>query len=101
MASFDDNADTQVEESNYSEQPEGIVIQESVMSNLRVTKIIKSHEIATRTIKTPPFSYAWLELISDPPSKVILEYLTVRSFLTAAFTQFLGLTGSAISVDIL
>lgn len=31
----------------------------------------------------------------------MLDDLTVRSYITAALTQFLGLTGSAISVDIM
>lgn len=61
----------------------------------------RGHEITTRTIKNPAFSYVCLELISDPPTKIELDTLTVRSYLTASFTQFLGLTGSAISVDIL
>lgn len=61
----------------------------------------KGHEITTKTIKAPPFSYALLELITESTAKVSLDEITVRSYLTAAFTQFLGLTGSAISVDIL
>ena len=64
-------------------------------------KSTKGHEITTKTIKTPPFSYAYLELITEPPSKITLDNLTVRSYILAALTQFLGLTGSAISVDIL
>jgi ribonuclease P/MRP protein subunit POP8 len=61
----------------------------------------KGHEIITKTIKTPPFSYACLELISESTSEINLDDLTVRSYITAALTQFLGLTGSAISMDIL
>jgi ribonuclease P/MRP protein subunit POP8 len=61
----------------------------------------KGHEITTKTIKATPFSYACLELISESTSKINLDDLTVRSYITAALTQFLGLTGSAISVDIL
>jgi len=61
----------------------------------------KGHEIATKTIKTPPFSYIYLELISDSTSNITLDEITVRSHVTAALTQFLGLAGSAISMDIL
>ncbi|RDW70138.1 hypothetical protein BP5796_08535 [Coleophoma crateriformis] len=63
----------------------------------------KGHEIRSITIKAPPFSYIHLELIdsSSSPRKTGLDDLTVKSFITAALTQFLGLTGSAISVDIL
>ena len=64
-------------------------------------KPLKGHAITTKTIKTPPFSYACLELISEPTSSIELDDLTVRSYITAAFTQYLGLTGSAMSVDIL
>jgi ribonuclease P/MRP protein subunit POP8 len=64
-------------------------------------KQLKGHEITTKTIKTPPFSYVHLQLISDSDSTKDLDSLTVRSHITAALTQFLGATGSAISVDIL
>jgi ribonuclease P/MRP protein subunit POP8 len=68
----------------------------------KLLKITKGHEITSRTIKTPTFSYICLQLISDPPSSnANLDELTVRSYLTAALTQFLGITGSAIAVDIL
>jgi ribonuclease P/MRP protein subunit POP8 len=70
-------------------------------SSKRKQRQPKGHEISTKTIKTPPFSYAWLELISESTTEIKLDEITVRSHLTAAFTQFLGLTGSAISVDIL
>ena len=61
----------------------------------------KGHEITTTTIKTPPFSYACLELISESMAAIRLDDLTVRAYITAALSRFLGLTGSAISVDIL
>lgn len=65
----------------------------------------KGHEISTRTIKNPPFSYVCLELISDGAAAAatapLLDNLTVRSYLTSGLNQFLGLTGAAISVDIL
>ncbi|PMD28305.1 hypothetical protein NA56DRAFT_614575 [Hyaloscypha hepaticicola] len=64
-------------------------------------KHVKGHEIAAKTIKTPPFSYAHLQLISDSDNIKDLDSLIVRSHITAALTQFLGVTGSAISVDIL
>jgi ribonuclease P/MRP protein subunit POP8 len=64
-------------------------------------KHLKGHEITTKTIKTPPFSYVHLQLISDSDGPKDLDSLTVRSHITAALTQFLGVTGSAISVDIL
>jgi ribonuclease P/MRP protein subunit POP8 len=77
------------------------LISDAMKANRKLPKATKSLEITSRTIKTPAFSYACLELISDPSSKIPLDNLTVRSYLTSAFSQFLGLTGSAISVDIL
>lgn len=61
----------------------------------------KGHEITSKTIATPPFSYACLQLLSNPAAEVELDELTVRTHIMSALTQFLGLTGSAISVDIL
>lgn len=64
----------------------------------------RGHEITTKTIRAPPFSYACLELKIESlqlPSSTSLDELTVRSYITSALTQFLGITGSAISVDIL
>lgn len=72
-----------------------------IISNKRKLPKVKRHEITSRTIKRPPFSYVCLELISDRTAKILLDDLSVHSYLTTAFTQFLGLTGSAISVDIL
>ncbi|CZT06148.1 uncharacterized protein RCO7_14861 [Rhynchosporium graminicola] len=63
----------------------------------------RSHEITYQAIKIPRFSYACLQVISDPPaiSKSQLDPLTVRSYIGSALNQFLGLTGSAISIDVL
>ncbi|PFH57227.1 hypothetical protein XA68_15331 [Ophiocordyceps unilateralis] len=65
-----------------------------------------TREILTCTIKSPPFSYAHLELatdddVDDGKPFVALDDLQVRSYCTAALRQFLGLTGVAISIDIL
>lgn len=66
-----------------------------------------SHEILTCTVKAPPFSYVHLELSTDrgpdddDDGAAELDNLLVRSYCTAALRQFLGLTGLAISVDIL
>lgn len=84
-----------------TQSPADNLISDVMNAKRKLPKATKSHEITSRTIKTPAFSYACLELISDPSSKVPLDDLTIRSYLTSAFTQFLGLTGSAISVDIL
>ncbi|KAL3427061.1 hypothetical protein PVAG01_00570 [Phlyctema vagabunda] len=61
----------------------------------------KGREITSKTIKAPPFSYIHLELITSSSYQEDLDDLTVRSHIAAALTRFLGLTGSAISVDLL
>lgn len=61
----------------------------------------KSHELLSVTIKSPPFSYAHLEAIRDEPADSATDMLQFRSYLSAALTQFLGVTGAAISIDIL
>ncbi|KAG5943370.1 hypothetical protein E4U60_006697 [Claviceps pazoutovae] len=48
-----------------------------------------------------PWSYAYLELATDGLQTIKLDDLMVKSYMTAALTQFLGLTGSAIPIDIL
>ncbi|KAJ0388158.1 hypothetical protein COL922a_000789 [Colletotrichum nupharicola] len=53
----------------------------------------RSHELLTCTIKTPPFSYAQLELVSDASR--------VSDITPLDNLQFLGATGSAIPIDIL
>lgn len=62
----------------------------------------KSHTLFTITLRSPPFAYAHLELLTDPPrSATQLDSLQVRSYLTAALRQFLGDHGAAVAVDIL
>jgi ribonuclease P/MRP protein subunit POP8 len=63
-----------------------------------------SHEILTCTIKTPQFSYAHLELVTDSSAAtgaVALDNLQVKAYCTAALRQFLGLMGAATPLDIL
>ncbi|UNI19107.1 Ribonuclease P [Purpureocillium takamizusanense] len=60
-----------------------------------------SHEILSCTIKSPQFSYAQLEVVTNGSEPVQLDDLQVKSYCTAALRQFLGLTGEAISLDIL
>ncbi|KAF4452655.1 hypothetical protein F53441_4523 [Fusarium austroafricanum] len=64
----------------------------------------KSHDILTCTIKEPPFSYTHLELVTgvlSSSSSVTLDNLSLKSYCTAALRQFLGINGTAISIDIL
>ncbi|TVY49517.1 hypothetical protein LOCC1_G000335 [Lachnellula occidentalis] len=61
----------------------------------------RGHELTSLTIKNPPFAYAHLELQSSAAlaSPASIDALTIRAHLTSALTQFLGLSGSAISVE--
>jgi ribonuclease P/MRP protein subunit POP8 len=97
----DDNPTFLSEKISMMQEPKEDTSTNAVPSSKRKQRQPKGHEITTKTIKTPPFSYAWLELISESTTETRLDEITIRSYLTAAFTQFLGISGSAISVDIL
>ena len=55
------------------------------------------------TISKLPFVYMHLSLIrsSDHNDNRVLDPVTVRTYLTAALQQYLGLTGTAVPLDIL
>ncbi|KAH6684437.1 hypothetical protein B0J14DRAFT_12319 [Halenospora varia] len=61
----------------------------------------RGHIIHQTTLSQPPFSYIHLSLTTPPNSTTTLDPLTARAHLTTALRQFLGLSGEAISVDIL
>ncbi|KAL7812275.1 hypothetical protein V8C26DRAFT_407445 [Trichoderma gracile] len=68
------------------------------------SRLSKTHELLTCTIKAPPFSYIHLQLLTNPPEAAAtleLDNLQVKSYCTAALRQFLGLTGTAIPLDVL
>ncbi|KIW71431.1 hypothetical protein PV04_03600 [Phialophora macrospora] len=66
------------------------------------TSSLKEPTTTTVTLRNPPFSYFHLRLISlEPQPQQPLDELTIRSYLTAALQQYLGLTGTAIPIDIL
>ncbi|KAJ9612032.1 hypothetical protein H2200_003627 [Cladophialophora chaetospira] len=56
----------------------------------------------TITLRNPPYTYFHLHLhtLSEQNSQS-LDELTIRSYLTSALQQYLGLTGTAIPIDIL
>ncbi|KAG2412767.1 hypothetical protein HFD88_010324 [Aspergillus terreus] len=58
------------------------------------------------TARNPAWTYLKLQLVHQPGTSVSiqsapLDPLTARTYLTAALSQFLGLTGTTISIDIL
>ncbi|KAH8821684.1 hypothetical protein F5884DRAFT_98465 [Xylogone sp. PMI_703] len=77
------------------------VMMDDVESRAEQQKSTRGHVISSTTIKAPPYSYACLELTTQVSKNIILDELTVRTYITAALTRYLGLTGSAISIDIL
>jgi ribonuclease P/MRP protein subunit POP8 len=79
---------------------EGTQNQQSVPKQM-VSGRGNNYVITSKTITTPPFSFICLELVTDSATGTKLDELTVRTYITSALTQFLGLTGSSISVDIL
>ncbi|WEW56610.1 ribonuclease P [Emydomyces testavorans] len=62
-----------------------------------------SHTTITFTSHRPEWAYIHLELVTQPsePSTEFLDLLTARTYLTSALSQFLGLSGTAIPIDIL
>lgn len=65
-----------------------------------------SYDILTCTVKSPPFSYIHLQLITSPDlaassQQPVLDNLQLKSYCTSALRQFLGLTGAAVPIDIL
>lgn len=67
----------------------------------RQAKSQKPRELFTCTVKTPPYAYACLEMVSESLDPVQLDALQVRSYCSAALRQFLGETGAAIAIDII
>ncbi|KAF9890968.1 hypothetical protein FE257_005225 [Aspergillus nanangensis] len=72
------------------------------MSPLNDTK----PKVAHFTARSPPWTYFKLQLIHQPGTSPSvqsqpLDPLTARTYLTTALSQFLGLTGTTISIDIL
>ncbi|KAL8376414.1 hypothetical protein RB595_007480 [Gaeumannomyces hyphopodioides] len=66
----------------------------------------KSQEVFSCTVRRPPYAYAQLRL--DHPSSpagaagvIPLDLVLARSYCASALQQFLGVTGAAISVDVL
>ncbi|KAK4962422.1 hypothetical protein LTR10_000048 [Elasticomyces elasticus] len=62
----------------------------------------KNQVLSQLTISDPPWSYLHLQhLISTGPATTNLDAVTAHLQITAALTQFLGLHGAAIPIDIL
>ncbi|KAL5342931.1 hypothetical protein BJX70DRAFT_394371 [Aspergillus crustosus] len=53
------------------------------------------------TARNPTWTYLKLQIITNPPTTQPIDPLTARTHLTSALSQFLGLAGSSIPIDIL
>ena len=61
----------------------------------------KNHIINQFTIRDPPWAYLHLQHLTSPGASTKLDAVTAHLHITAALSQFLGLHGAAIPVDIL
>ncbi|KAJ9243625.1 hypothetical protein DTO271D3_1650 [Paecilomyces variotii] len=64
----------------------------------------KDSKVIHFTARNPPWSYLKLQLIPQPgysSANTLLDELTTRTYLSSALSQFLGVTGTAISIDLL
>ncbi|KAL1851149.1 hypothetical protein Plec18167_001919 [Paecilomyces lecythidis] len=64
----------------------------------------KDSNVIHFTARNPPWSYIKLQLIPQPgysSANAPLDELTTRTYLSSALAQFLGVTGTAISIDIM
>ncbi|RKF54596.1 hypothetical protein GcC1_210041 [Golovinomyces cichoracearum] len=59
------------------------------------------HEIKSKTISNPLWAYICLQVYTETSVIHNLDPLSVHSYLVSAFTQLFGLTGAAVSFDIL
>ena len=56
----------------------------------------------TFTLRHPPYVYIYLIVKTFPPTALVeLDKVTAQSYLRSALSQFLGLTGTAIELDLL
>ncbi len=62
----------------------------------------KTHILAQFTLRSPPWSYIHLQHLTTngPTTTTALDAVTAHLQITAALTQFLGLHGAAVPIDI-
>ena len=60
----------------------------------------KNHTISQFTIRDPPWAYLHLQHLASPGTSTNPDAVTAHLHITAALSQFLGLHGAAIPIDI-
>ncbi|RMY18733.1 hypothetical protein D0866_13083 [Hortaea werneckii] len=60
----------------------------------------KNRILSQFAMRSPPWSYIHLQHLTPPGSEAKLDAVTAHLHLTASLSQFLGVHGTAISVDI-
>ncbi|RMY31069.1 hypothetical protein D0865_15097 [Hortaea werneckii] len=60
----------------------------------------KNRVLSQFTMRSPPWSYIHLQHLTPPGSEAKLDAVTAHLHLTASLSQFLGVHGTAVSVDI-
>lgn len=73
------------------------------LKTMATTEPTPKDSTITFTLRNPPYSYFHLRLrtLSSQHQQPALDEITVFSYLTDALKQYLGLTGTAIPIDIL
>ncbi|RMY60782.1 hypothetical protein D0863_11491 [Hortaea werneckii] len=61
----------------------------------------KNRILSQFTMRSPPWSYIHLQHLTPPGSEAKVDAVTAHLHLTASLSQFLGVHGTAISVDII
>jgi ribonuclease P/MRP protein subunit POP8 len=61
------------------------------------------HKEVSFTLRATPYTYLHLSVtdITQPVPRAPLDAITARTYLTSALSQYLGLTGTAIPIDML
>ncbi|EFR00725.1 hypothetical protein MGYG_03730 [Nannizzia gypsea CBS 118893] len=78
-------------------------------NNKRKHKSGSAETLITLTSRKPQWAYLHLELVSassdsivkSSSASIVLDPLTAKTYLSAALSQYLGLSGTAIPIDIL
>ncbi|PGH08596.1 ribonuclease P/MRP protein subunit POP8 [Blastomyces parvus] len=100
MATLSSENPTQASENNIAKQAEASI---STKRKAADNSAADSGLPISFTSRKPPWSYLKLQLITQPTlsSSTPFDALTARTHLTSALSQFLGVSGTSISIDIL